>query len=91
MVYTEPPPLISRHTVWYPPPDSWLGWAFFLFDALETVHKKTLSTDRRESVGAQPFGLEVVPLGALEVIEVNHVRLALVVAQHLACTMRCGE
>lgn len=43
-------------------------------------------TDRSESVGAEACGVEVVPLSALQVVEVNHVRLALVVAQHLRGT-----
>ena len=38
---------------------------------------------RGESVGPKPLRLEVVPLCLLEVVEVDHVRLARVVAQHL--------
>lgn len=41
-------------------------------------------THSGESVGAEPFGLEVVPLSALQVVVVDHVCLALIVAQHLA-------
>lgn len=41
-------------------------------------------TYRGKSVRPEPFRLEVVTLGTLQVVVMDHVRLALVVAQNLA-------